>query len=213
VSIRLWGRASSVNVQKILWALDEAGLAFERIDAGGKYGVTDRDAFGAMNPARRVPVLEEDGFVLWESHAILRYLGRHPAARQALTPATQQASAIMDQWMEFTTSTLQPPFIAAFWQLVRMRPAERSSEVLAKAGAEFAAALRILDGRLADQAFLVGDRFSLADIAAGSLMHRARDCELVPTELANVRRWADSLAARPAYGRHVAVSYEELRVT
>ncbi len=213
MTIRLWGRASSVNVQKILWALDEAGLAFERIDAGGRYGVTDSDAFGAMNPARRVPVLEEDGFVLWESHAILRYLGRHPAARQGLTPASQQASAIMDQWMEFTTSTLQPPFIAAFWQLVRTRPAERSADVLAKASAEFAAALRILDGRLAREEFLAGDAFSLADIAAGSLMHRARDCGLVPDDLANLLRWADALAVRAAYGRHVAVSYEELRVT
>ncbi len=213
MTIRLWGRASSVNVQKILWALDEAGLAFERIDAGGKYGVTDSDAFGAMNPARRVPVLEEDGFVLWESHAILRYLGRHPAARQELTPPSLQTSAVMDQWMEFTTSTLQPPFIAAFWQLVRMRPAERSAEVLAKASAELAAALRILDGQLADEEYLAGEQFSPADIAAGSLMHRARDCGLVPDDLANVRRWADALVARPAYGRHVAVSYDELRVT
>ncbi len=213
MTIRLWGRASSVNVQKILWALDEAGLAFERIDAGGKYGVTDSDAFRAMNPARRVPVLEEDGFVLWESHAILSYLGRHPAARQELTPPPLQTSAVIDQWMEFTTSTLQPPFIAAFWQLVRMRPAERSAEVLAKASAELAAALRILDGRLADREFLAGDAFGLADIAAGSLMHRARDCGLVPDDLANVRRWADALVARPAYGRHVAVSYDELRVT
>lgn len=213
MTIRLWGRASSVNVQKILWALDETGLAFERIDAGGRYGVTDSDAFGAMNPARRVPVLQENDFVLWESHAILRYLGRHPAARQGLTPASRQASAIMDQWMEFTTSTLQPPFIAAFWQLVRMRPAERSADVLAKASAEFAAALRILDGRLAREEFLAGDAFSLADIAAGSLMHRARDCGLVPDDLANLLRWADALVVRAAYGRHVAVSYEELRVT
>jgi glutathione S-transferase len=208
--LRIWGRASSVNVQKVLWALAELELPFERLDAGGKYGVTGTDAFGAMNPMRRVPVLEEDGFVLWESHAILRHLGR---VTRRLVPADAKARAIMDQWMEFGATTLQPPFITAFWQRVRTRPVERDEAALGKASAELEAALQVLDGRLGNSRFVADEDFSLADIALGSPMHRIRNLDLMPESLGNLRRWAEALAARPGYQRHVAVSYEELRVT
>ena len=113
----LWGRASSSNVQKVMWALAETGQPHERRDAGGRYGVTDTDAFAAMYPLRRVPVWQEAGLTLWESHAILRHLGGGPAA--ALWPDDPAERAVADQWMEFTSTTLAPPFVGAFWQVVR----------------------------------------------------------------------------------------------
>ncbi len=205
----VWGRASSVNFQKVLWALAELDLPFERRDAGGRYGVTDTAAFGAMNPMRRVPVIEEDGFVLWESHAILRHLG---GVAGRLVPQDARGHAVMDQWMEFGSTTLQPPFIAVFWQLVRTRAAERDARALDKARREMEAALGIVDGRLAGSRFLAGDHLSMADIAVGALLHRIRDLGLMPGGLDHLGRWADGLAARPGYREHVAVSYEELRV-
>ena len=159
---RLWGRASSVNVQKVMWALAELGLAYERIDAGGKYGRIDE--VRAMNPNARVPVWQEDGLTLWESHAILRHL----AARGI------PHDAVADQWMEWTTSTLQPPFIGVFWQMVRMRPEERSEATLATQAEALNAALAILDGRLAEVGWLKGHAFSTAELAAGSLMYRVQ---------------------------------------
>lgn len=205
---KIWGRASSVNVQKVLWALAELERPFERVDAGGRYGVVDTDTFARMNPMRRVPVLQDGDFILWESNTILRYLG----AETVLMPADAKARSVVDQWMEFTTSTLQPAFIGIFWQLVRTAEADRSPETIAKTRAEFQSALAILDERLASEAFLGGATFGLADIAAGSLTYRATDLDLVPEQLGNVRRWIADIAARPGYREHIATSYEELRV-
>jgi len=209
--MKIWGRASSVNVQKVLWALHELGIAFERQDAGGRYGVVNTDEFARMNPARRVPVLEEDGFVLWESNAILRYLGTHPLAQRRLVPAEPRERAIMDQWMEFTTSTLLPPFISLFWQLVRLPEAQRNSDALASARRDFGTALAILDSRLLDKPYLAGQNMSMADISAGTIMYRTRDLNLLPSSMQGITRWADTLAERHGFRKYVATSYEELR--
>lgn len=198
---RLWGRASSVNVQKVMWALAELGLEYERIDAGGKYGRADE--VRAMNPNVRVPVWQEDGLTLWESHAILRHLAARGIAHDA----------VADQWMEWTTSTLQPPFIGVFWQVVRMRPEERSAEALAKHAEATNASLAILDERLAGNSWLNGREFSTAELAAGSLMYRIHDLDWPMGDFPHVRAWYDRLAERPAYRDTVMTSYDELRVT
>lgn len=198
---RLWGRASSVNVQKVMWALAELGLAHERIDAGGTYGRIDD--VRALNPNARVPVWQEDGLTLWESHAILRHLAARGIAHDP----------VADQWMEWTTSTLQPPFIGVFWQVVRMRPDERSDKALAGHAEALNAALAILDGRLAEAGWLDGRGFSTAELAAGSLMYRIHDVDWAMGDFPHVRGWYDRLAARPAYRETVMTSYEELRVT
>lgn len=197
----LWGRASSVNVQKVMWTLAELGLEHERLDAGGMYGGTDTDAFAAMNPNRRVPVWQEDGLTLWESHAIIRHLSARGIPHDP----------VADQWMEWTTSTLQPPFIAVFWQMVRMRPEERSAEAMAKQGEALNAALGILDDRLAERGWLNGRDFSTAELAAGSLMYRIHDIGWPKKDFPNVADWYARLAERPAYRATVMTSYEELR--
>lgn len=206
---RLWGRASSVNVQKVMWALAECGLAHERIDAGGRYGRTGDDAFGAMNPNRRVPVWEEAGLVLWESHAILRHLGRGPAA--ALWPDEPAARARADQWMEFTSTTLLPAFVGVFWQVVRTPEAERSADVLAGHLAALDAATGVLEARLAEAPFLAGDALSLGDIAAGAPMYRYFDIAVPRPERPALAAWYARLTERPAYRETVMTRYDELR--
>lgn len=197
----LWGRASSVNVQKVMWTLAELGLDHERIDAGGQYGVTDTHAFAALNPNRRVPVWQEDGLALWESHAIVRHL----AARGI------PHDPVADQWMEWTTSSLQPPFIGVFWQVVRTRPEERSAETIARHSDAMNAALGILDDRLAESDWLNGREFSTAEIAAGSLMYRIHDIDWPTGTFPNVSDWYTRLRQRPAYRTAVMTSYDELR--
>lgn len=204
----LWGRASSVNVQKVLWTLDELALDCARIDAGGRHGRVDTDEFARLNPNRRVPVLDEDGFVLWESHAIMRHLAAGSGGPGSGQPRLR---ARADQWMEFTVTTLQPPFLALFWQLVRLPEARRDPGVLRARRPELDAALGVLDDRLATTTWLAGDDFTLADIAAGSLMHRITDLGLADTGLEALHRWHRALGARPGYRAHVATSYEELR--
>ena len=103
---RLWGRLTSVNVQKAVWGLDEAGLAYERIDAGGAYGVVSDPAYRALNPNGLVPTLEEDGFVLWESNAILRYLATDSS--QLALPEDSRARAQVDQWLDWQATSFTP---------------------------------------------------------------------------------------------------------
>lgn len=212
----LWGRASSVNVQKVLWALDEFGLTFDHRVVGGKFGGLDDPAFAKLAPVTRVPVLEDGGVAIWESHAILRHLARrepeHPLGAAMADPAQ---AAVIDPWLEFTTSTLQPPFIGLFWQMVRMPQTERKPETIAQHRAALHSALAVPEAVLSDgRRMLEGPGISLADIAMGSLLHRLFD---VAPELRDgaphVAAWHRRLAERSAYGAHVAVSYDELRPT
>ena len=198
----LWGRASSVNVQKVLWALEERALPYEHKIVGGIFGGNDEPEFAALTPVRRVPVLQDGDVTLWESHVILRYL------------AKGQVSPVADMWMEFGSTTLQPPFIGLFWQQVRMRKAEQDKATLEKHIKALYAGLGILNTGLADERiYLAGDDFSMADIAIGSLFHRIMD--LHPTivdDFPKVDQWYANIAVRAGYRKWVATSYEELRV-
>jgi glutathione S-transferase len=199
----LWGRPSSVNVQKVLWALHELDLPYEHRIVGGKYGGVDDPAFMSLTPVRRVPVLQDEDTTLWESNTILRYL-----AKGATTP-------VADMWMEFGSTTLQPPFIGMFWQRVRMTPEQQDPRVLSAHLTALDAALDIFDKGLSDgRAYVAGPDFSMADIALGSLFYRITD--VYPDILAAypfVANWHASIASRDGYRQWIATSYDELKVT
>ena len=122
--LKIWGRKNSSNVRKPLWAAEELGVAYEAIDAGGAFGVVDTPEYRAMNPNGRVPVIEDDGFVLWESNAIVRYLMACHASGTALYPENLQARATADKWMDWTTSSFAGPFRTVFWGVLRT-PADK----------------------------------------------------------------------------------------
>lgn len=199
----LWGRRSSVNVQKAMWMLAEIGLEHERIDAGFTYGQVLTDAFSQMNPNRRVPVWQEGDFTLWESHAIVRHLATRGG------PVGHDAWA--DQWMEFVTSTLQSPFISVFYQKVRLPEHKRSKAVLAKQSDLLNAALAIVESRLSTVDWLNGYGLSTAEIAMGPVMHRIFDVDWDRKDIPAVQRWLERLQDRPAHRDCVMTSYEELR--
>jgi len=206
--ITLWGRSSSVNVQKVIWALDEMDLPYHHEVVGGRYGGTDTPEFAALTPVRRVPVLQDGALVLWESHAILRQLARTRGA--PIAPAEADLP-IADQWMEYVTSTLQPSFIRLFWQIVRTRPQDRVEADLPALRRAFLDTLPPLEARLDARPYLAGKAFSMADIAAGSLFYRAKDLCDPFRDHPNIARWYGELTQRPAYGRVVMTSYDELR--
>ena len=199
----LWGRASSVNVQKVLWALEDCALPYEHKIVGGIFGGNDDPEFAVLTPVRRVPVLQDGDITLWESHAILRYLARG------------QISPITDMWMEFGSTTLQPPFIGLFWQQVRMRKAEQDKALLKKHIKELHEGLGILETGLVDgRTFLAGDDFSMADIAIGSLFHRIMDLHLAILDtFPKVGEWHANIATRAGYRKWVGTPFDELRVT
>lgn len=194
---RLWGRASSGNVQKALWALDELGLPYEAIEAGGAHGIVGEAAYRAMNPNGLVPTLEEDGFVLWESNAILRYLALAHGGPLAL-PEAPRARASVDQWLDWQATAFTPAMRDAFLQLVRVAPEKRDAAVIEASRANSERCAALLDRHLAQTPFVAGERFTIADIAVGLAANRWFQLPLEREERPLIRRWLATLAQRPA---------------
>jgi glutathione S-transferase len=193
----IWGRLSSVNVQKVVWCADELGLDYQRIDAGGKFGVNDTPEYLAKNPNGLVPVLEEDGFVLYESNAIVRYLvARDPEAR--FWPKDLRQRADVDRWMEWQSSNYTPAMTAIFWQLVRTAPEKREPALIEASRAKCEKLTAVLDAHLAQREWLAGERFSAADIVVGCAAHRWLNLPVERTARPAVERWYRRLQARPA---------------
>ncbi len=197
MSLRIWGRISSINVKKVVWTAQEAGVRFERIDAGGAFGVVGTAEFKRMNPNGLVPVIDDEGFVLWESNAIVRYL----AARHAfgtLYPEPLQARADADRWMDWQTTTANRASRDAFLQLIRTPPEKRNAELISQSVAATDAAFGLLDSQLSGRAFVCGERFTMADIALGVEAHRWYNLPVERSPRPQVERWYAQLRARPA---------------
>ena len=212
--ITVWGRKSSVNVQSVLWCLEELGLVYSRIDAGFTYGVVSTPAFLEMNPNGKVPVLVDgDGPAIFEAGAILRYLATQYAAAP-FWPDTPAARAVVDKWAEWAKINFASHFISdVFWPLVRIPPSKRDFAAIKAALTLIEKELAVADKILATHDFLAGDDFSLADIQLGHCLYRYYDIDLVRTDLPHLRAYYGRLQKRPGFAHHVMASYEELRIT
>ncbi len=197
MTLRIRGRISSINVQKVVWCCDEIGLAYERLDVGGAFGGNDTPQFLAMNPNGLVPVIEEDGFILYESNAIVRYLAaRH--ASGTLWPGDLRERADVDRWMEWLSTSFLPAQRDAFWQLVRTPAERRDAAVLEASRARSERCAAILDAHLANRRFLAGEAFTAADIVVGCAVHRWLHLPLARTPRPNLERYYAALRSRPA---------------
>jgi len=207
--ITLWGRPNSINVQKVLWTLDELGLAFTHIDAGGAAGGLDDPAFRAMNPHGRVPVLTDGETAIWESNAIVRYLCAAYGEGQ-LCPADLMARAQREAWMDWTATILQPAISGLFWGWYRTPAPQRDVTRNAELAADCAHAVLALDAWVAQRPFVAGETFTMADVPAGVLVYRYFELEIERPEAPAVQAWRGRLAERPAYARHVMRPFSEL---
>ena len=194
--LRIWGRISSVNVQKVVWCCDEIGLAYERIDAGGTFGKNNTPEYLAMNPNGLVPVIDDDGFILYESNAIVRYLAAKHSAN-ALWPTDLKERADVDRWMEWQATGYTPSMVQAFWQLVRTAPEKRDAAVVEASREKGEKHSAILDAHLAGREFIAGRSFSTADIVVGCAAHRWLNLPLTRVPRPNLERWYASLKSRP----------------
>ncbi len=206
----VWGRRSAFNVQKVLWLLGELGLEHERRDAGGSFGGLDTPEFRAMNPHGKIPLLADGDTIVWESHAILRYLAATHGGARFWSPDPAQRSRA-DRWMDWSQCTLQPAFMGIFWGYFRTPPAQRDGAAIERARRECARHFRLLDAELAKRPFLAGDAFSLADIPAGTALFRYFEMGLDVERPRHVDAWYARLAARAPYRAAVMVPFEELR--
>jgi len=199
---KIWGRNTSANVQKVMWALFELDLHFERVDVGGPFGGNREPAYLEMNPNGLVPTLQEDdGFLLWESNTIVRYLAEtYPGA---LAPADARGKAVAAQWMDWELSILSPGFRSYFWGMVRTAPEDRNAEAIAASLDTTTKALEMVDGWLADSPYLAGDAFSYGDIPVA--VHARRYRELAPERpaLPNFERWYADIEGRDGFQNRV----------
>jgi glutathione S-transferase len=202
---RIWGRTNSINVMKVLWGCAELGVAYERIDAGGAFGGLKTPEYLAKNPNALIPVLEEDGFVLWESNAILRYLGATAGAGSSLWPDEPRTRAIADQWMDWQQTTGQAALGPAFVQMYRTPPEKRDEAVIARSLARSAETFAILEAHLTNQAFVAGADFTLGDIPIGCLVYRYLHMPIERPDFPALAAYHQRLLARPGYAAHVAV--------
>jgi glutathione S-transferase len=199
--MKIWGRTNSINVQKVLWCCAELGLEYERVDAGLAFGVNDTPEYKAMNPNGLVPTIDEAGFILWESHAIVRYLARKHGTG-TLWPNDARATADADRWMEWYSTTLWLNLRPIFHNLVRTPPEKRNLGEVEEARKRLAANFGILDKHLAGRDYLAGQSFTVADIPMGVASYRWFNLPLERPAMANVERWYQRLCARSAFKQH-----------
>lgn len=202
--IKIWGRNTSSNVQKAMWAVGELGLEHRRIDVGGAFGKTKEPAYLAMNPNSLVPTLEEeDGFTLWESNSIIRYLaGKHDQAG-ALEPKDAHQRALASQWMDWQLTVVGPAIFQTFWGLIRTPEDKRDMAAIKTSQDKTTDAMLILDKQLGKTAFVAGPAFSYGDIPVGVMCYRY--VQLVPNRPStpNLDRWYAAISARKAFKDHV----------
>ena len=168
--LKIWGRVNSVNVKKVLWCLGELKLPFQRIEAGMEHGVVGTPEYQAMNPNARVPTIDDDGFVLWESNTIVRYLALKYALG-TLCPEDPRQRADSDRWMDWSTAQLAPTFRDVFWGTVRTAPEKRDLALIEKSRVATAKTLDIVDKLFATRAYVAGDRLTMGDIPLGCYVH------------------------------------------
>lgn len=200
--IEVWGRRSSSNVQKVIWALDEIGLEFNRHTVGGSFGGNREPAYLKMNPNGLVPVLRDGDVTMFESNAIVRFL----AARYGdgtLRPKDAKGLAAAEQWMEWQNLNVVPPISAIFWNEVRTAKAERNANAIAAAEANLTKTLPIADRALGSSRWFAGDDFSYGDIVMGVLYWRYSKVGANTLDVPNIKRWFEALQQRPAYKKWI----------
>jgi glutathione S-transferase len=207
--IKVWGRVTSSNVKKVLWVADELKLDIERVDAGGKHGVVDTPAYKALNPNMRVPTLEDGDFVLWESNAIIRYLcEKYNGA--ALYPADPQTRADINRWLDWSLSILSPADTAVFLATIRTPEEKQDKPEIAKLVERAGRSYTIMNERLDGREYIVGDKFSLADVALSIFVDRWTRNPFLSTrpDFPHNAAWLNRVREQPGFRKFVEIPLE-----
>jgi glutathione S-transferase len=202
--LKIWGRASSSNVQKVLWCCAELGIGVERVDLGGPFGGNQDPEYLALNPNGLVPTARDGDLVLWESNTICRYLA---AAHNGewLLPAAPAARALVERWMDWQLSTVGPPMGALLFGLIRTRPEQRDQAAIEAARRNALGAWSIVEDALEDRPWLAGATLSLAEIVLGTLVYRWHAFPIERPPLRRLRAWYERMRERPGFKTHIEV--------
>jgi glutathione S-transferase len=196
--LKIWGREDSLSVQKAMWCVRELEIPFEQINAGRQYGIINEPWYLAMNPTGTIPTIDDDGFVLWESNAIVKYLcAKHSPGNLSPTDSREYADA--DRWISWQGTTLWPPMRQLLLNLVRTDEANRDKALITRLVATVTKDWTVLDGRLAGRQYVMGDRFTMADIVFGPHVFRWFTYPIDRPELPHLAAWYERLKAREHY--------------
>lgn len=202
--LKIWGRASSSNVQKVLWCCRELGIDFERVDLGGPFGGNQDRGYLAMNPNGLVPTVEDGNLVLWESNTICRYLAATRGGER-FYPAAPAARALVERWMDWQLSAAGPPMGALLFALIRTRPEARDHAAIEAARRRALSAWTIVDEALDGHPYLAGAELSLAEIALGTLVHRWHAFAIERPPLKHLKSWHERMRERPGFATHIEI--------
>jgi len=202
--IKIWGRRDSSNVQKVVWCCGELGVAFERIDIGGKFGGNKEKPYLDINPNGLVPTIEDGSFVLWESNSIMRYLVEK-YGQGKLLPSTPEGRANANRWMDWQLTILGPAIVPLFWGLIRYPEEKRDKAAMEAALQKTINAWKIVDDQLAKNSYLAGDDFTIGDIPLGVWAYRWFNLPIERPDLKHLSAWYEGLCKRPPYQTHIMI--------
>jgi glutathione S-transferase len=201
--LKILGRKNSINVMKVLWASEELGLPFDRVDIGGEFKFQKQPNYLELNPNGRVPTIEDDGFVLWESNVIVRYLATKYGGGRLLPQG--QSRWVAEQWMDWQQTIVSAPMSTVFWQLVRTAPEKRDAAAIDNARKTAAEQWKLLDQHLGRQPFVAGMTLTMGDIPVGAMVHRWFALPLERPSLPHLKAWYDRLTERQPYRTHIMI--------
>ncbi len=200
--LKILGRATSANVQKVVWLCDEIGLPFEREDRGGAFGGTDTPEYLALNPNSRVPTIIDGDFVLWESNACITYLAsKH--AEGSWYPTDLKARGEAHRWMDFSLGTMAPAHVPVFQGMVRTPPEKQDPQAIAAGRDDFSAKLAIVNRYLEGRDYVTGDTITIGDISLATFVFRWFNLDIEREEYPNLEGWYGRISGRPAYIRNI----------
>ena len=198
--LKIWGRTNSANVQKAMWAIGELGLPHERVDAGMAFGKVNEDWYLKMNPNARVPVIDDDGFILYESNVVVRYLC---CKHGRFYPQDLKTRFTAELWMDWQQTTVLPAMTPVFWGLFRTPEAQRDYKSIGENTTLLNNLMGQLDAHLAGRDYMAGAEFTMGDIPLGAMAYRYFGLPVERPKLPNVERWYGRLGERPAYRQHI----------
>lgn len=202
--LKIWGRTDSSNVQKVLWCCGELGLAFERLDWGGKFGGNKDKDYLAMNPNGLVPTIQDGSFVLWESNTIMRYLVEK-YGQNRLLPATPEGRANANRWLDWQLSVFNPTIVPLFFATIRTPEAKRDPKAIQAALDKTVQAWQIVEEHLDGRSYLAGEEFSIGDIPLGVWAYRWFSLPVQRPPQKNLSNWYERLKQREPYQKHIMI--------
>jgi glutathione S-transferase len=202
--LKIWGRKNSINVQKVLWCCGELGLKYDRVDAGGAFGGTDDPEHLRLNPNGLVPAISDDGFGLWESNVIVRYLAaKHGAG--TLCPDDLQQRAEAEKWMDWQLGTLWARMRPVFIGLIRTSPEERDDEAVESFRQQTIESWDLVEAHLEGRSYALGDDLTMADIPLGVSIHRWNQLPIERPSTPNLDTYYGRLMERPIFEKTVTI--------